>query len=458
MDKSYKNTKSIKKISSHVFSRSLSLLNLSLTTGAKYASLKIGDFLTSSQDREERLQKFFLSQTAVLVEELGKLKGSIMKAGQMLSIYGEHLFPPQVNDILKTLQTSSRPVAWEEMRKVIKQQLGDQKFALLDIDPEPIAAASMGQVYKAVILATKEVLALKVQYPGVEKAIESDLKSLKTILSLSHLLPSHSGFEDIFKEIRMMLHFETDYLRELSLLNQYRTWLAEDKRFILPKVYEEFSTKRLLALSYEEGFSIDSEEVKQLSDLQRNRLGAGFLDLLFKEIFLWKTVQTDPHFGNYKIRLDGQGEHIVLLDFGAVRQFPANYIDPFRALVRSSLEHKKEPIIKAGMKMGFLRETDSPEMLELFSHMCFTAIEPFEEVYASEGLDGSSLSGPYYEWGQSDLFKRLSELVKDAAFTFKLRSPPREAIFLDRKLLGIFIILTKLNVKMGPRNLLKSFL
>ena len=134
-----------------------------------------------------------------------------MKAGQMLSVYGEHFLPEEVNTILKKLQTDSTPIAWEQMHKVLVQQLGEEKLSLLEIKEEPIAAASMGQVYLATIKKTKQTLALKVQYPGVDKAIDSDLNALRKILLVSQILPSHSNFEDIFKEIRMMLHYEVDY-------------------------------------------------------------------------------------------------------------------------------------------------------------------------------------------------------------------------------------------------------
>ena len=215
--------KEIKKISTSVLGRGLSLLNLTVSSGAKYASYKMTDLFSQEKGKDERLQKFWLNQASSLVDELGKLKGSIMKAGQLLSVYGEHLFPSQVNDVLKSLQSNSRPVVWEEMERVIKLQLGPETFASLEIDPVPVAAASMGQVYKARILKSKQWIALKVQYPGVDKVIESDLKSLKSILSISHIMPSHEGFDDVFKEIKMMLRHETDYGRELTMIEQYRS-------------------------------------------------------------------------------------------------------------------------------------------------------------------------------------------------------------------------------------------
>lgn len=456
-----KKKKDLKKIPSNVFSRGMSLFNLTVSTGTRYAGLKFTDLFTSVEDREKRLQEFFLEQATELVEELGRLKGSIMKAGQMLSVYGEHFFPPQINQILKSLQSNTRPVIWEEMERAIRSQLGDEKFAKLEIDKEPVAAASMGQVYKARIIETGEILALKVQYPGVDKAINSDLSSLKTILSVSHLAPKGSDFDEIFREIRMMLHYEIDYVRELEQLQWYQEKLKDDVRFVIPKVYPEFSTKRLLAMSYEDGVPLDASQIADLSQDRRNRIAASFMELMFREIFEWRMVQTDPHFGNYKIRLaDSNCEHdrILLLDFGAVRSFPKRYIEPFAQLVHSALEKDIDANFNAGLNLGFLREDDNERVRDLFARICFTAIEPFELRYASPQCDGSDEGAEPYKWGESRLLDKLTELAKDALFAFRLRPPPREAIFLDRKMVGTYTILTKFQLRMGPRALLQKYL
>ena len=453
--------KDLKKIPSTVFSRGLSLFNLTVSTGTRYAGMKLGELFSSTEEREKRLQEFFMEQASQLVEELGRLKGSIMKAGQMLSVYGEHFFPPQVNQILKSLQANTRPVVWEEMARTICEQLGEEKFAKLDIEKEPVAAASMGQVYRARIKETGDVIALKVQYPGVDKAINSDLSSLKTILSLSHLVPKGSDFDEVFREIRMMLHYEIDYEREQQQLNWYRHQVRDDPRFIIPKVYAEFSNKRVLAMSYEDGLAIDDPKIAELNQVRRNKLAAAFMDLMLKEIFSWRMVQTDPHFGNYKIRLANEPlekDRIVLLDFGAVRSFPKRYIEPFAELVQSALNKDMQANFEAGLKLGFMREDDPENVRALFARICFVAIDPFAETYASPQCDGTDEGPEPYLWGQSHLMEQLTELAKDALFTFRLRPPPREAIFLDRKMVGTYTILNKLKLKMGPRGLLRRYL
>ena len=118
-------------------------------------------------------------------------------------------------------------------------------------------------------------------------------------------------------------------------LEEYRDLLAEDKRFIIPIVYPEFSTKRVLAMSYEQGLSIDARETNALEQQEKDHIAAALMDLMYKEIFLWRTVQTDPHFGNYKVRLTtGEQPRLILFDFGAVRKFPKKI---YRVLCSTSI-------------------------------------------------------------------------------------------------------------------------
>ncbi|NRA45287.1 MAG: AarF/ABC1/UbiB kinase family protein [Oligoflexales bacterium] len=460
MSKKDKKDRKLEKIAANPLSRGVSLFNLSINSGARFAGLKVKDLFSPKDQRKERFQQFLSSQAIKIAEELGKLKGSVMKAGQMLSIYGEHFLPPEVNKVLKTLQSDSRPVVWSEMEKVLLRQLGSEKLAKLSINKEPIAAASMGQVYLARIKKSKQQVAIKIQYPGVDKAIDSDLKSLKSILSISNLVPMGPSFEEVFKEIRMMLHHEADYSRELDMFQFYREQLADDGRFIVPQVYPEFSSKRVLTMSYEEGAPVDGQEILDLDPKRRNRIAAAAMELMFKEIFEWRIVQTDPHFGNYKIRLNNDPQaqdKIILLDFGAVRKFPKKYIEPFAKLVKSALAQDPVKNIEAGRALGFLRDKDGEDVLNLFSKICFTAIEAFNEEFASPSLDGSDEGPNPYLWGQTDIINRLTELAKNAVFTFKLRTPPREAIFLDRKMIGMYTFLAQLKLRMGPRNLLQKY-
>lgn len=288
-------SKKLSQIKSSLFSRSFSVAKLGLSAGLQYAGTKIGR--TSYDD-------FLTTQAGLFTKELGELKGSLMKAGQMLSMYGEHFFPPQANQILKTLQSDSIAIEWHVMYSYLQEFLSAELIDELDIDPEPIGTASMGQVHKAQIKASGEWIALKIQYPEVEKAIDSDVAALKTLLKVSKILPEGLELTAVFDEVKMMLRQELDYGLEAELTKKYRSLIADDPRYVVPRVFERYSNKRVLATEFVEGFKADHPLVQNLSSKRKNRLSENFIDLYFKEIFKWNLVQTDPHLGNYKIQID----------------------------------------------------------------------------------------------------------------------------------------------------------
>jgi predicted unusual protein kinase regulating ubiquinone biosynthesis (AarF/ABC1/UbiB family) len=288
-------------------------------------------------------KNYWVKQALSLTKELGELKGSVMKAGQMLSVYGEHFLPKEVNLILKQLQFESPPLEWVEMQKIINRNLGKEKAAELEIETESIACASLGQVHRAKIKSSGKDIVLKIQYPNLDKAIDSDIRALKNILSLSQLLPKLPALDSVFAEIKAMLKQELDYEQERKELEFFRTALANDDRFVLPEPIPTYSTKKILAMTYLPGTRVDSAEVKNLSQSRRNTLGEAALSLYLDELFIHQAVQTDPHFGNYRIQINSNGgDKIVLYDFGAVRRLEKDFIEKYRELLASVFHHDKE--------------------------------------------------------------------------------------------------------------------
>jgi predicted unusual protein kinase regulating ubiquinone biosynthesis (AarF/ABC1/UbiB family) len=436
----------LKKIREGALSRGWALARVSMSAGAKAASHAVGTAFSSDEAKAESLKAMVLSQVGMLARELGQLKGSVMKVGQMLSMYGEHFLPPEANKLLKSLQSQSPPLEWAAIERQLKRQLGPEALEAIEIDPEPLASASLGQVHKARRKSDGRELAVKVQYPGVDQAIEGDLKALKSILSVSKLIPRGPALDDLFKEVRQMLHQEVDYSRELELTGEFRQALANDPRLIIPETFAEFSGKRVLTTSFEAGIPVDSPEVLGLPQERRDALARLALELYFRELFDLGMMQTDPHFGNYRVRLGehGQPDRLVLLDFGAVRKFPRSFLVPYRRMVIGAYHQDKQELWKGATELGFLKEGDSEAMLENFAAMCFMISEPFH--------------APAYDWRASDLPKRVAALGAQLAFSFKLRTPPRELVFLDRKLGGIFIFMSVLGAKFDATETLEECL
>ncbi len=451
--------KPLDRIKSSLFSRSMSLAKFSLNAGAKLAAQGLTTALQSDAIKNEKWRGFILDQAQLLTTELGELKGSLMKAGQMLSIYGEHFFPPEANQFLKTLHQDSPPVKWSVMDETLTRQLGPEKRALLDVDPVSIGTASLGQVHKAQIKKTGEWIALKIQYPHVDKAIDSDLRAIKSFLYVIKILPKDFNTDSIFKEIRGMLVQETDYEIEAKLTNEYRDLLGKDERFVIPQVYPEFSNKKILATSFELGVRVDDEKIKSLPPARRNQLALNFLDLYFKEIFEWNFVQTDPHFGNYKIRLYKNGkDQLILFDFGATRRYSTKFMSAYHGMIKAIFNNDREKFEVAAMKLDFIHENDSPELKDIFSEMCLGIVEPFLHPSDPRNEKGLVLEDGTYDWKETDLPQRSSQKVFKMMKHFVWRTPPREIIFLDRKAAGVFIFLGNLKARINGRDLLQSYI
>jgi hypothetical protein len=217
----------------------------------------------------------------------------------------------------------------------------------------------------------------------------------------------------------------------------------------------------VLATSYEEGCRIDSPEVAGWSQARRNALAEAGIDLYFRELFEFHAMQTDPHFGNYRVRAgrEGRPDQLILLDFGAVREFPETFLRPYFEMVEGAFRHDPAQVARGAEALGFMREEDSPALRQAFADLCFLITEPF----ATPGADPVAPGTPpcirrdlfdaegRYDWGASDLPKRAAIAGKDLAFRFRLRPPPREVVFLDRKMGGVFIVAARLGARLRGR-------
>lgn len=441
-------SKKLKQIKTSALSRSLSLAKLGLSAGIKYASTKITN---------TPIEDFLNSQAIQLAKELGQLKGSAMKAGQMLSMYGEHFLPVEANKVLKTLQSDSPPLEWSVMKKFLEIYLESDLINELDIHTEPIGSASMGQVYLAVVKSTGQRIALKIQYPEVEKAIDSDVSAIRRILSLAKILPSGIDTSGIFEEIKTMLRQELDYVSEAQLTQDYAKLIGEDPRFIVPKVFRRYSTSKVLATEYIEGLKADHPIIQNLAQDRKNKLAENFLDLYFKELFLWRLVQTDPHLGNYKVQLHSQGlDKIVLLDFGATKLFSTEFLASYKKMIKGAIDNDDVSFFKGAEGLGFINSSDTPEYIEVFKKFCHETVEPFWHYSDVRNVAKKVKPDGTYNWKTNDLPSR----VVKSAFQFRkfdLRTPPQDLLFLDRKTAGVFMFLNSLSADINARKIITPY-
>ena len=443
--------------------RNVALTRMGVSAGARIAAHEFFNLFRGEASRSASDRTFYAEQARKLAAELGQLKGSVMKVGQMLSLYGQYFLPHEAVEVLAGLQDDTPPVEWRAIEPALRRTLG-KALGELDIDRAPLASASLGQVHRARRKADGLELVLKVQYPGVADAIESDIGTLARLISMTRVAPKGLNLEPVYLEVKEMLHREVDYAAEIEHTRRFGELLADDPRYVVPRVFPEYSSEQVLALSYEPGTSAREPALRSLPLARRNALAEAALDLFLRELFDWGMVQTDPHFGNYKIRIRGQtpnsgGESdasgasvrsltpnsdcIVLLDFGATRLFGRGFVESYREMLRGALVRDRARALRGAAGIGVMPEDFPDEVREAFAELCEMIVEPFR--------------GPY-DWARSDLPRRVGDKIARNAMTRYMRIPPREIVFLHRRLAGVFFLLAALGAQWDARPVLERHL
>ena len=446
-------------LSTGLFVRSLAIARLAFATSGDIWKMKgaaelVGG-VTCAPEKRAELQAKLEEQAHEIAKELGALKGSVMKVGQLLSMYGEQFLPPQVNKILKSLQANAPSLDWKTIEPFIRKELGE-KYADLEIETQAMAAASIGQVHSAKIKKTGETIALKVQYPGVDRAIASDMKALKAIVMFAPGIPKGRRINELVQEIEEMLWREVDYTAEAGSAEKFAKYLEGDSRYVVPTVQRQWCTSKILAVQMICGHRLDAELLKEISQERRNALADSLLELYLRELFEFGCVQTDPHIGNYRVRLQGEmtcdgksvdQDCIVLLDFGAVRHFESKFLNDYHRLLSSSLTQDHGGVVQAGLDLGFLLPCDPSAVNNAFYDFCRLVVEPFDPGGASSDGQKYFDADGSYNWCNNTLPNRLAAQLKEVIRAREFRAPPREAIFLDRKSSGLYILLSTLGAK-----------
>ena len=454
------NKQSIDSLKTSGFDRRMSIAKTSLNIGRRWAGNSVSGMFLNKEARTARNQAFMEAQASYLASELGKLKGSVVKIGQMLAIYGEHILPPEITRALQTLNDDTATLTWPTIEQTLRQLLGE-KLNELDVDPVPIGTASLAQVHRATVLATGEQVVLKIQYPGVADAINSDLALFKRLLKVSNIVPQTRALDAWFEEIRDLLHHEVDYEAEAATTERFYDRLSNDPRYIVPKINRNYSKKRLLCMSYEPGITVVSEALQLLPQERRSAIGQAAIEIMMQEIFVWGEMQTDPNFGNYLVRVSESTDDIdklVLLDFGAIRQFDSNLLTIARGLLRAGYHHNHQAMTLAMTGYDFF-DSMSDKVRSDIASLFLLATEPFSDPEKNDEIPTDCLDEQNrYIWANSKLHSRLSTKATRAMQSFEFNLPPKEFMFISRKFIGAYTFLTVLDAHTNPNTLVKPYL
>lgn len=452
------NPHQMKRLKTGAFERRFSMAMAGFVAGTRLAAGAAGSMFASPEEREEKRRRVMAEQAQYLVRELGKLKGSVVKIGQMMALYGEHFLPEEITRALHQLNDDTTTLTWSTLEPLVREQLGDQRFAELAIDPEPLGAASLAQVHRARRRSDGAELVLKIQYPGVAQAIDSDLNLVTQMLRLTKAVPQTREFDEWLDEVRAMMHREVNYPQEAETTRLFHSYLRDDPRFVVPRIYPEYCTDTLLCMSFERGVPINSPIVLGLSQERRNRIAEAALEICVREVFEWGEIQTDPNFGNYLVRLgeqEGEPDRIVLLDFGAVRDFPDDLLALARKLTHAAFHRDHDAMLRA--MSGFTFFDNMPDSVKnSLTGLFFLAIEPFSDL--ADAPAEAVTPERTYDWAKGKLHARVGSLAAKSAATRHFSVPPKEVMFISRKFMGAYTFMTVIGAQIYARKLLEPYL
>ena len=379
-----------------------------------------------------------------LAARLARLRGGAMKLGQMLSLQGADLLPPEFAQALAILRSQAAPMPVAQLRRVLGREYGkgwQQRFERFD--EEPVAAASIGQVHRARTLDGRD-LALKIQYPGVARSISSDVDNVAAVLRLLRLLPGDADVKPIAAEAARRLAQEADYLAEAASLERYASLVADEHELLVPRAHRDLTTARILAMDYMDGEPLETLAAPGVAQATRDAIGTLLERLLFRELFEFRTMQTDPNFANYLWQPD-TGK-VVLLDFGSTMQFDPAFVDAYARITRAVIAGDRAAVARHAIAIGYAAADDTPQLIAATTDLIMLVCEPVRHVGR-------------YDFAASDLASRGRALGFDLGIRQGLlRVPPPQTMFLHRKLVGSFLMLAHIGARVDARRLVLPLL
>lgn len=304
-----------------------------------------------------------------------------------------------------------------------------------------MAAASIGQVHGARLKSTGERAAVKVQYPGVADSIDSDLSNLSILLTASRLLPQGLYLERTIANARTELAWECDYFREAECLRRFQTLLSDEKdTFVVPKIYPEASGKQVLTMEYMDGIGVT--KVQNFTQTQKDWIGTQILRLCLREITEFKFMQTDPNWTNFLY--NPKTKKLELLDFGACREYPDEFISRYTRLLLAASKSEKDTVQALSIELGYLTGHESRTMLNAHISSVLTLAEPF-----------LSSSPEVYDFQDQTITERVRALIP-VMLRERLAPPPEETYSLHRKLSGAFLLCARLGSRVRCKELFEN--
>ncbi|PAX08590.1 ABC1 kinase family protein [Sphingomonas lenta] len=373
-----------------------------------------------------------------VADQLSHLRGAAMKLGQMISMDAGDVLPPELSSILARLRENAHHMPPDQLKGVLEREWGrDWRRRFAKFGAGPVAAASIGQVHRANTHDGRE-LAVKVQYPGVAESIDADVDNVATLLRVSRLLPEGLDLAPLLAEAKRQLREEADYGREGEMMTRYGALLEGEADFVVPRLDREFTTDRVLAMSWEEGRPVEAlaDQPQEVRDDAMRSLIA----LVLRELFEFGLMQTDPNFANYRWRPDtGQ---IVLLDFGAARPVAPETARSYRAVLAAGLDGDLDRVREALVEAGFVGRSAVERHRAAVDRMLGAVLAEMNRP------------GPFDFGDRSFVGVIRDEAMAMAQDKATWHLPPADALFVQRKVSGTALLAARLKARVDVKSLI----
>ena len=375
--------------------------------------------------------------SAKLVQTLGNLKGLMMKAGQMVG-YVHAGGIASLREPFEILQNQASPLRVDLIERVVEEELGTPPRLLFSSwNPVPIGVGSIGQVHEARLRDGTEI-ALKVQYPGIQKTLQTDLKYTRFIDLFGTLLFRNQDRESFVEELALQADLECDYERERNHQQRFRERFEHNHRIIIPKVIPGFSTRRVLAQE-----KITGRPFRSFCEVEpqavKDEAGRTLLRFSFESLFKHRILNCDPHPGNVQFL----GESVILHDFGSVKELSSKFVDDFTSLLRALLLQDRKAVAELVVQMGYVPDParfDFDHHFEMISFLYSPFLTPGEFTFTPVFVD--------------EIWNRVILNNKNRAHS----SVPRDWLFVNRLQWGLYSVLAELRARGDWHRLLKDLL
>jgi predicted unusual protein kinase regulating ubiquinone biosynthesis (AarF/ABC1/UbiB family) len=382
----------------------------------------------SAETHDRDLLDTHIRNARRLVERSAELRGAFMKLVQLLSMRSD-LVPGEALQVLSVVQSSAPPMRFEVIREQVVRELGAEPGTLFArFEETAFAAASLGQVHRAQLKSGESVV-VKVQYPGVEATVEQDLRNVQTLLQAITLIVHDALRQDfdpaeVYRELEERLHEELDYVHEANNVALFQRMFDDDPELVIPRVYPDLSSRRVLTLQELEGYPITDIAAPGVDQELKDWLAIKYYRVLWRQIFEFGVLHTDPHPGNYLVT---HHPRLVILDYGSIRIFPETIRRAYTQLARGILDRDGSATGQALVGLGFLDAADDPAPLIRILDIIF------EPVLEDRDYDPR-------EYDSVERGKQIAMLT----LQHRLFKAPGHRVFLERALLGLDAYLKQL--------------